>query len=140
MLRSGYIPRYTTPRAGYIQGLRELADWYEHNPDVGLPHYGHHDRPLYVFGEEDTQSRMAELARRLAPCRKIEPYVGAVGLTHTFTGLTLGIAFSRSAVCTKRVTGIREIPERTEIHPARREEIIQWDCPPLMGVVNEEEA
>ena len=43
--------------------------------------------------------------------------------------VTIRYYANREAVCTKKVVGYKDIPEK--VTPARREEIVEWDCEPV---------
>lgn len=123
------------------RGLREFADWIEENGDF-LTDHGDMNDPGWNFNmcalERDT---LAQYARVLGKAEK-----GVEGdwfkVTRKF-GPIIAYAFaSREKVCTKVVTGTREVtetvrdPEMLERVPlverTRTEEIVEWQCDPSL--------
>lgn len=112
-------------RAQFLAGLRAVAAWYEQHPDMPIPL-----SPSIVVCGNDTRKQAQRIARALAPCDK-DMSTGYLVLQRRFAGVELQFIFSRAAVCTARVLGTREIPER--IIPARTEEIVEWECGSVLG-------
>ena len=50
----------TDPRQALIDGLRELADWYEQHPDAAMPAYPH---ILHSVGGDNDEAGMTEVSR-----------------------------------------------------------------------------
>lgn len=122
-----------TTAAEYANGLRELADWIEAHPDIPLP-------PTYFNNYSmDTKEDAAKCLKALKPCRK--EYSGEMfSLSREFGVIKLKFTFYRNAVCTPKVVGTRIIEAHTkpavfipaEHIPERTEEIIEWDCHPVL--------
>lgn len=108
----------------YAASLRQLAGWYEAHPEAPVPS----DPTLYVSAK-DTLEEVRRLARELAPCDKAVGGTdsGTFTLSRRFGDLTLKFVFWRSAVCTRRIVGMVEVPER--VTPAHTKELVEWDCP-----------
>jgi hypothetical protein len=123
----------------YADGLRELADWIEANPDIEVP-----DKVFQVYSM-NTKEEASKCLSALKPCRK-EYRNDMFHLVRDFGPLTLDFVFYRNAVCTRRVVGTKEIgteliPARLipeQIIPAHVEEIVEWECgEPLLKPVEE---
>ena len=125
-----------TTNAEFVAGLRELADWFEANPEIPAPcdpDIGHYSM--------ETKEDAAKVLRALSPCDKT--YSDEMLSIHRkFGAVTLKFAFWRKEVCVKKVVGKREVPEvklpaepaePERIIPAHVEEITEWDCGPLLG-------
>ena len=112
--------------ADYAKALRALADFYEAHPDVTMPH----ETVISVYGVEDTKEEAVRIIEALKPCRK-EWNGSFLRIVRDFGGATLKFVFEREAVCTKRVIGKKEIP--AAYIPARTEEIVEWDCEPILA-------
>jgi hypothetical protein len=108
----------------FVEGLRQIADWYEANSDVVIP-----EARLTVFGEKDNKKNIATLAWRLGPLKK-EMNEEILALERSFNGVALRFVFLRSAVCERRVVRTEEIPEA--VIPAHTREIVEWDCHALL--------
>ena len=114
----------------YAHALRAIAEWYEAHPDMPVP-----PKEIGVYGVTETREEAARIALALAPCRK--EHGGAFfRLTRGFKGLTLKFVFERSAVCTRRVIRVEEVPE--QIIAAHSREIVAWDCEPALLAENSE--
>jgi hypothetical protein len=57
-------------------------------------------------------------------------------LNRDFGPVNLSFMFYRTAVCTKKVIGVRTI--EASFIPARTEEIVEWTCEPILENDNEE--
>jgi hypothetical protein len=116
--------------ADYAASLRLLADWYEAHPTVELPEHS-----LSVYSVHSKEA--ARLLREAAPCTKryqdtlffIEKQFGTVKLS---------FVFYRNEVCTRRVVGVRTLPavfvpaQPEHTLPPVVEEIVEWDCGPIL--------
>jgi hypothetical protein len=132
-------------RAGYIAGLRALADALETNPEVPLPGPSGAGATIsfqFTHGA-DPRAAIAAAARAI-PCNwdkrvtegKDQAYFELLGRLH---GLPLELWAFRDAVCERVVTGTedREVEEvvrpaetRTVVKPV---EIVEWRCHPLLA-------
>lgn len=115
--------------AEYVAGLRQLADWYEKNPQVELPSW---QFTVYAF---DTKENAMLVLRACAPCDK--EYDGDMFyIRKQFGKIGLNFMFLRQAVCVRRVVGTRDVPEVVipkKVVPAHVEQIVEWDCVPVLS-------
>lgn len=113
-----------TPQQKYSNALRAIADWYEEHPDAPTPHTGCQTLKVYSF--DATPGEM----RSIGTCKKV--YEGSIfKCIVEGDGFDIHFVANRSDVCVPKVVGFREIPEQyVEAHviPAKREEIIEWEC------------
>ena len=118
----------------YANGLRLLADWFDAHPEVETP-----GNEISVYGT-DSKENAALTMRALTPCAK--KYTESIfSLSREFGPIMLRYVFMRNAVCTPRVVGQREVeakvipakfePER--FIEAHTEDIIEWDCEPILA-------
>ena len=113
----------------FAEGLRQIAEWYDTNPDVVLPHL----QQLDVFGVEHGSLSLAETVRRLGGTVE-KTIVGDSGLfsfDRSFNGVKLRIFTDRAKVCTRRIVEAKWIPEKLvpeHTIPAHIEEVVEWDC------------
>jgi len=114
----------------FTTGLRAMADWYEAHPEAPVPH----DVTIRVSCK-DTKEEVARVARLLGSAEK-EFGASTFSLIKKFGPLGLAFLFWRATVCERRVVGTRTIPA-VAAQPEREEEIVEWDCHPLLA---EEEA
>ena len=115
----------------FAEGLRQIADWYEANPDVACP-----AGQLDVYDEPENKARVADLLRRLGnPIKKEALGDDLFTFTRMFNGIALRFVFYRSTVCTSRVVGTRTIPAESarEATPERVVDVIEWDCGALLS-------
>lgn len=108
----------------FAAALRQIADWYEAHPDVPTASY------VDVVSVKDSREEADRLARALGSAKK--DFSGNVFiLARDFGGVSLRFLFWRAAVCTRRVIGSRSIPAQPAT-PEREEEIVVWDCGPIL--------
>ena len=140
-------------RAAYIAGLRLLADVLESRPDLPLPTDGSRaGLPLtwsFGFAWEDPKAAMATAAR-LLPCSFAKDYVGEddpltakLNLNGRIEGLHLRLTAYRDMVCTKVITGTREVTEDVPdpealasvpvVSVTTTVEDFEWRCSPLLA-------
>lgn len=101
-------------REEFIQGLRDLASFLESNDSLPVPY-------CYTVGAfvEDGQP-FKEAARSIGAARKIfdDTYMS---LNRTFGPVSYEVSIRREKVCERRVVGYEDVP-------ARRREIVEWEC------------
>jgi hypothetical protein len=137
-------------RAGYIAGLRKLADVLEGHPEVPLPSAGQtRSSAMSIPFYGGTREEMAA-AKRAIPVGtwSKEVWDGESGssyfeLTGRLEGLSLKLATYRDQVCTRVVTGTREVTKTvkdpdalaqvSEVEITETVEDIRWDCGPLLA-------
>lgn len=109
--------------------LRQFADWLEMleatEPDIAKEVYMSFS--CWVYEPE----KIRRMARALAPCNK-RYGESWMELSRWFGQIRFEANINRDQVCTKRVVGTR-----TRIEPARperviEEEIVEWDCAPIL--------
>ena len=119
----------------YVNGLRELADWFEAHPEIERPST---DFSIYAT---DSKENAEETMRALLPCKK--KYDDSLfTLSRSFGPFTLHYVFMRNTVCTPKVVGQREVPlkvipprfEPEKVIEAHTEDVIEWECEPVLAV------
>lgn len=115
----------------FAAGLRELAEMYETYPGMPVP-----NPYLFCYGASPRQ--LVEIARAQGAQETKKDYSGETfTLIKQFTGrLQVRFSISREQVCRKVVKGTREVPETVEpakTIPAHTEEIVEWECHPLLA-------
>lgn len=114
-----------TIRANRIQGIRELVDLLEAQPEIPMP-VGFAWSNAYTF-EDSLPAK--EMARLMKPVNK-RVTASFYQLEKKFTGgVTFKVNYDRENVCERVVTGTREVPAETIHVKAHTEEIIEWICP-----------
>jgi len=105
-----------------IQGFRDLISWYEAHPDVPLP-----ELTITNYATSDCEAT----ARALGTFEK--SYADDLfTLKKMFGPIEAKFYFMRDQVCVRRVVGTRKVEARTITYPAREEEIVEWDCQPIL--------
>lgn len=99
----------------FVRGLRELATFYEANPDLDVPVI--RDIDVFTLSIE----KMRKFARRLGKAEK-KQHVGYIILRRKFGNINLDVHLSQRRVCRRVKVGEREIP-------ARVEPIYEYECP-----------
>lgn len=134
-------------RAGYVKGLRALADALEAHPDdVPLPYEGDGTVIHFMFlSGSDDRAAMAAAARALPVTWRKEasdPVNGGAAyfdLTGELHGLHLKLTAFREAVCERVVTGTTEVEVEEVVKPAETRKIkksvetVEWRCHPVMA-------
>ncbi|MEO3856105.1 hypothetical protein [Acrocarpospora sp. B8E8] len=139
------------PRAEYIRGLRALADILENNPDLDLPYTGRREYGMLHFIPGESSKKQARLFARLIPGTVgKEPRDTAFDLVGKLHGLHVKMIAQRDEVCTRVVTGTREVTEEIpdpqalaavpKVTVTRTEEVIRWDCKPILAADDEDSA
>lgn len=112
-----------TKHAAVIQGMIDLAHWYEAHPEVPLP-----DLTVNNYVVSDFEAT----ARALGSFEKVYSD-DLFTIKKMFGPIKAQFFFMREQVCTKRVVGKRSVPAQTIEIPARDEEIVEWDCEPVLA-------
>lgn len=136
-------------RAGYIAGLRELADLLEQHPHIPTPYQGSSPSALSIHhlgtGPEVKPAFAATVAalpgRRTKDVR--DGAYGAYFDVHATLGggLHVKVTAYRDTVCERHVVGTREVelPAQAEqVIPAREATVqvvedVEWICTPVLG-------
>lgn len=134
-------------RAGYIAGLRALADALDANPTIPLPYDGTR-RPMRIFVHDgDVPAVLAAVARTMTgTARKVyddDDNTYGFDLVGEIHGLKLEATAPRSEVCERIVVGTREVtreipdPEALAAVPTttvtETVEDVEWRCAPLLA-------
>jgi len=126
----------------YAAGLRELADWIEAHPERPRP-----SGTLTVYSLNSREEAAACL-QALGTCKK-EYTEDNFYLSREFGPIKLTFMFYRSAICSRRVVGQKQVGTQVipasitpeTIIPAHTEDIIEWDCgESLLAPTTEESA
>lgn len=121
----------------YADGLRAIASWYEAHPEIPLPADANISN-AFCQSKDDA----AAVIRALGKCQK-EYSEKLLTISRKFGQVTAQFLFWRDQVCVRKVVGTREIPEqKIEAHtiPASVEEIVEWDCQPILSTEKEQKA
>jgi hypothetical protein len=137
-------------RAGYIDGLRALADVLEEHPEVPLPYEGASTELTFMFLTGDMRGDLAATARAI-PCswRKggsdaTEKYPAYFDMRGELHGLRLHLTAFREAVCTKVVKGTEDREVEEVVTPAvtrkvtKPVEIVEWECHSILAPAADE--
>lgn len=120
----------------YADSLRKLADFWEANPDIELPHDADRVNYFSAHSREDV-TRLARAFREVGGRTEKfydQAYSNSFELEHHFGGIAFRVIADREKVCEAVVVGKRHveaqvIPARAiEVIPARDEDIIEWRC------------
>jgi hypothetical protein len=133
-----------TNRAGYIAGLRMLADILEADDTLPLPVHGRGLPVSWSFWDDETaKTEMARVARAL-PGKKTKDYGDTYfRLGGQLSGLNVQLTAMRAAVCERVVTGVREVtvtepdPDAPTVTRVETVEDVEWRCSPLLADLDE---
>ena len=131
-----------TPKQ-YAESLKLLAEFYDDVPDDFPVPYVANSFNCYikVFNNKAEQLAQAIKVTQILGGIEKEYFDNFAYLKRKFGELELQFVLDRDAVCTRKVVGTKVVPEQTL--PARIEEIVEWDCHPLLqppGIVAETSA
>ncbi len=116
----------------YVQSLRLIADWFEANPEVPIPH----DADVFYLYSLDTRKEMEMVARIFGSCEK-EYTAGLFKLKKKFGEIEMCVVATREQVCKRKVVGAKLVPE--QVIPAHNVDIVEWECfdTPLLSAPKE---
>ncbi len=132
-------------RAAYTAGLRMLAGALDAHPGLPLPDGEITIRFLHAG---DPRAQMADAARAFPCTWRKDAWEGESGnayfeLAGKLGGLRIRLSAYRDAVCTRVVTGTRQVTETVadpaalaavpQVEVTRTEDIITWDCGSLLA-------
>lgn len=135
----------TADRAGYIAGLRHLADILEEHDDLPLPFTGTKSELLWIESHTDhDQQEVARTFVRAIPGTVTKQVRGdAFDLVGHVDGLSVQMILNRDAVCERVVTGVETVtrtvsdPEALAAVPTREVtetvETVEWRCAPILA-------
>lgn len=134
----------TFDRVDYIDGLRQLADLLQENPEVPLPYTGsdNHGRLNWILVTGDNQrAQLAAIARALPG--KVEKGVrgDSFDLKGQLAGLHVQAIADRDEVCTRVVTGTSEVTKTIPdpdvqvplVTVTETVETVEWVCGSLLA-------
>lgn len=110
------------------QSLRELADWYDSHPSAPTPTFEQEKLILEVYRFDATPAEIRSIG---AGEKEFGHNTDNFRYWVNLDNARIKFVANRAKVCTAKVVGFREIPEQhVEAHviPAKREDIIQWEC------------
>lgn len=123
-------------RRQFIEGLREVARFYEENPDAwydGIPI----TLNMFIWGRE-ARDVLARTVKVLGSCTKNYDDTNMT-VSKKFTNqVTLSVFAPRAKVCRRVIVGTRILPARivpasVELRlPAYAEEMVDWECDSLL--------
>lgn len=132
----------------YVQGLRELADFYEAHPEVPLPIYSSNFTifaKTYNFAEkQEAKAVVIAAARAFGHAEKTYTQTGFELKKEFSGGINLTVHSEREVVCTPVVVGKETIPGRVEpaiperYIPERVVDKIEWKCDSLLAPTQEQ--
>jgi hypothetical protein len=116
--------------AEFVQGLRELADFYSAHPEVKLPL----SCSYYIC--DATKEETLAAARAFGDARKTYTNVHFI-LRKTFpSGVEIWLMTDRKTVCTAKEIGEKFVPAYTipaQHFPASTVPVLEWECLPLLA-------
>jgi hypothetical protein len=125
--------------AAYVSGLRQLADFLEAHPDLGVPV----ETRFNVFPSPPDDEIRAHAARTCHILGKVkkEEYNDSIQLVGDVAGFTFLAWYNREQICERVEIGRKIVPatpriEKTIIEEAvaEHEEVVYgWKCQPILG-------
>jgi hypothetical protein len=134
------------------QRLRNVAAWLDAHPDAPTTEYAF-PRSFYfrLHDAHTSEEAKAQLSRIGSFAKKYDDndFTAEVTLPDaepwreggTPEGAVLQFFTDRKNVCTRRVVGTRSVPDAYipgRLIPAHTEEVVEWDCSPILGDTPEE--
>jgi hypothetical protein len=132
-------------REEFIQGMRDLASWFEDNPEIPIPSYRQVVIENWVWGgenDEDGESAKQELLRLMGAGEGpwVKDYTGSyLEVRREFGPCRYVLTVNREEVCTKRVVGTKTVKRRDPALVEQvpiidvEEDVVEWDCHPLLA-------
>ena len=131
-------------RINTIQGLRDMADWLERNPQALLGPSRWNGIYVSFYGAEKEQ--ILALASTAGGIAK-NYYGSSFELVQKFGPVTYSMGGKRDDVCTKKVVGTKTVQkEDPDVRRERlkdipmievEEEIVEWECHSLLAQTEE---
>lgn len=122
-------------RHDFINGLRDLADFYSDHPDFPLPHCSEYSgSPFMIYGNEDAETFAARVSELGGNRSKIHDD-HAVRVVRSFGGgIEVELYASRSNVCERVVVGKETVevvdPAAPKVMVER--DVVEWKCHPVL--------
>lgn len=143
------------PRAQYIRGLREIADWLQRHPEVHLPYLGDTTigslraptLDIYVhksYGDEPSaKARLAAIARAMGHATKsADDDDHRFRISRMFGGIRVRASAPREEVCERIVVASHQVTEQVPdpeavaalplVSQTRVVEEVVWRCTALL--------
>lgn len=111
------VARELERREQFIQGLRNMAAFFEHHPGVAVPHYN----TFSVF--VDKREELVEQAK-LTSWKKVYNEQWFVLVKEFGGGVELHVNADRTTVCRRVVIGKKTVPARAE----HEVDEVEWVC------------
>lgn len=111
--------------AEFVNGLRDLANFLEAHPELGVPSADRYD----YFGLE--KKDLKKYARAFGVCDK-DAFSNYFILRKSFGPIRLEANWHREQVCKPVVTGTKEVEEKVAVAYETRmvtKDIVEWQCP-----------
>lgn len=131
-----------TDRVDYIDGLRQLADLLQENPELPLPYHGNASELLWIIVCDPNQrATLAAIARALPGKVDKDVRGDAFDLKGNLAGLKVQVVARRDEVCERRVIGTetvtKSVPDPTVVVPlvevTETVETVEWVCGSLLA-------
>lgn len=131
-------------RSEFITGLRALADLLEAHDDLPLPYEGA-AVPInwHFLSGPNQRANLAAFVRTVGGSFDKQTFDSYFGVTGSIEGLKVSGTAYRDVVCTRIVTGTREVTEQVPDPDAlaavptttvtRTEDVVDWVCEPLLA-------
>ena len=91
-----------------VDGLRQIANFYEAHPDFPLPHLCDAGMDIFSVNSAD---ELAQAARTLGTVAKFTFGDSLYGIRRTFGALRLQVIVDRVVACTRRMVATEVVPE-----------------------------
>lgn len=138
-----------TPSLKILNQLDSLQEFFTRLPDLPAPTvvrveiYGEAPTVQWLlFSDEHmSQKDLAVEIVKMIPGKVDKDLNGHndwMHFTGSYEGVNWEVIVERQAVCTRKVVGVREVteevpdPEAPMITRVREEEVVEWDCDPLL--------
>jgi hypothetical protein len=136
-----------TERERYITLLGALADLMREHPEIPQPYTRGNGQVHFIVFSKDALEIIAVIRRAIGGKWDKKPRENDSGDYYDFIGgwhgFEVEISTYRETVCTRVVTGTREVTEMVkdpaklaevpEIEVTRTEDVIEWDCGSLLA-------
>jgi hypothetical protein len=119
----------------FVEYLRAVADFYEEHPEIDAPFFT--TSPLTVYLPD---AKAKDILRSIGSFDKTFDGDRFVAKKKIGPG-EIHFRTDRENVCVAKVVGSKSIPEKVvpssytpeQVIPAHEEDIVEWDCAPILG-------
>lgn len=115
----------------YTDGLRQIADFYDQHPEIPVP------RAEIIYYPVNDKATLFPVIQALGTFEK-DYFDTLFYISKTFGSVALKFCFMRATICERRVIGKKHIEAR--FIGAHEEEIVEWDCHPILKEEPEQQA